>query len=93
LIEVIVTNLSVQVDRRILDHQSYVIEVDSWEDLVKRLEDTEWTFTEEYEQHKGILHKNTDGVANLKYDDYHLSFSQYGGRRTLMYIKDRVIVN
>ncbi|WP_310876999.1 hypothetical protein [Priestia megaterium] len=92
MIEVIVTNLSLQVDRRILDHQSYVIEVDSWDDLVSKLKDTSWTFTDEHEKHKGILHRNTDEVANLKYDDYHLSFSQYGGRRVLMYIKDRVII-
>ncbi|MGG0308288.1 hypothetical protein ABEY43_07260 [Priestia megaterium] len=93
MIEVIVTNLMVQVDNRILDHQSYTIEIESWEELIKRLENTEWTFTEEHEKYKGVLNKHTDNVANLKYDEFHLSFSQYGGRRTLMYIKDRVILN
>ncbi|WP_182006290.1 hypothetical protein [Priestia aryabhattai] len=93
MIEVIVTNLSVQLDNRIIDHQSYVVEIESWNELIKRLENTEWTFTEEYEKYKGIAPRHTDELANLKYDDYHLSYTQYGGQRTLMYIKDRVILN
>jgi len=91
MIEVIVTNLSLQVDNRILDHQSYVIEVESWNDLTDKLKDTQWTYGDEYEKHKGILLRGSE-ISNLVYNDYHLSFDQSRGIKTLMYIKGRVII-
>lgn len=93
MIEVIVTNLSVQLDNRIMDHQSYVIEVESWEDVINKLRDTTWTYTNESEKHRNILPRNSE-VLDLKYDDYHLSFYLNDETlKTLMYIKDRVKAN
>ncbi|MGG4434458.1 hypothetical protein AAXE64_07850 [Priestia megaterium] len=93
MIEVIVTNLSVQLDGRIMDHQSYIISVSSWKDLINKLRDTAWTYTNESDKYRNILPRNAE-VLDLKYDDYHLSFYLNDETlRTLMYVKDRVKVN
>ena len=78
MIKVIETNLSIDNNDNIVDHQSRVIEVENWEDFINEIKEC-----------KTISRKSICGcldgctipreskVVNLKYDDIHLSCDVY----------------
>lgn len=76
--KVIETNLSVQVDNTILDHQSRIIKVKSWDEYVNEIKNGETVVRNSY---LGNLHGCTlpkqSKVENLIYDDIHLSCDVY----------------
>lgn len=78
MIKVIETNLSVNLDGEIKDHQSRVIEVESWEEYVQEIRNEEFI---ERKSIIGNLHGKTIPsdviVDNLVYDDKHLSCDIY----------------
>jgi hypothetical protein len=61
MIKVIKTNLSI-VNDKIMDHQSYIEEEESWESFIEKVK-------------SGFLFSKTYSVPvdNIKYDDFHLS--------------------
>jgi len=73
MIKVIETNLSIDGENTIKDHQSRVIEVNSWEEYIQELKDAKAVHRNSI---IGSLHGNTiqsdSKVENLKYDDFHL---------------------
>jgi len=85
MIKVIETNLSLDYDDNIIDHQSRVIQVESWD-----------SFINEIKESKTIIRNSVLGclsgctipkqskVVNLKYDDKQLSCDIYNwiGRKT-----------
>jgi len=78
MIKVIETNLSIDQEENhaiIKDHQSRVIEVDSWEEYIQEIKDGESVSRKCV---IGNLHGKTipsDAiVSNLVYDDFHLSY-------------------
>jgi hypothetical protein len=71
MVHIIETNLSLNNDNIICDHQARVIEYSSWNEYVKLIKE------QRYENRNGtmdgcILPRNTS-IDNLIYDDYHLS--------------------
>ncbi|MEL3959506.1 hypothetical protein NST17_20350 [Caldifermentibacillus hisashii] len=85
MVKVIETNLSLQVNNDIIDHQSRVIEVDSWESYVNEIKECK---TVTRNSIIGNLHGTTlpreSRVDNLQYDDFHLQCDvyNYAGMRT-----------
>ena len=85
MIKVIETNLSIDNNDNIADHQSRVIEVESWEEFINEIKEC-----------KTVSRKSICGcldgcsiprkskIVNLKYDDIHLScnFYNYIGVKT-----------
>jgi hypothetical protein len=77
MVRVIETNLSMMSwdGEEIADHQSRVIEVDSWQDFINEIKDgksvdrigTLW----------GLTLPRACKIENLKYDDFHLSCDVY----------------
>jgi len=81
MIKVIETNLSLQCDDSIIDHQSRVVEIDNWDNYIN-----------EFKECKAISRNSIIGclngytlspkiseIKNLKYDDFHLSCDVYIG--------------
>ncbi|MDD4779070.1 MAG: hypothetical protein PHT02_00505 [Tissierellia bacterium] len=73
MIKVIETNLSIQVDNTIIDHQSRVIEVESWKDYIEEIKSAKTVIRNSV---IGALHGATipkeAKIENLIYDDFHL---------------------
>jgi hypothetical protein len=73
MIKVIETNLSLDYENNIHDHQSRVIEVNSWEDFVEEIKEANSIIRNSI---IGSLHGTTlpreSKVENLSYDDRHL---------------------
>lgn len=79
MIKVIETNLSVNLDGEIKDHQSRVIEVESWGGYIQEIINKE---SIERRSIIGSLHGKTIpshdvNVHNLKHNDFHLSYDLY----------------
>lgn len=75
MIKVIETNLSIDDNNNILDHQSRVIEVELWEDIFDIIVGNKPNTSKHSclgVPHGNILQKEMI-VLNLKHDDYHLS--------------------
>ena len=74
MIKVIETNLSTDGENTIKDHQSRVIEINSWEDYIQEIKDAKAVSRKSI---LGNLHGNTiqsdSKTQNLIYDDFHLS--------------------
>ena len=78
MIKVIETNLSIDNNDNIVDHQSRVIEVESWEKFINEIKECK-------SMYRNSILGCLDGcsiprkseVKNLKYDDYHLSCDIY----------------
>lgn len=74
-IKVIETNLSMK-DDKVFDHQSRVVEVDSWEDYIKIFTEYEGRVVDIFksiiEMVGNSIPKDVE-ILNLKYDDYHLT--------------------
>ena len=73
---VIETNISYGYGEKIVDHQSRVIKVNSWEEYVATYENNS------PEKYTGTMFghnfPSTCRVSNLQYDDFHLSCDIYG---------------
>ena len=73
MIKVIETNLSIDNENTIKDHQSRVIEVDSWEDYIQEIKDAKSVSRNSV---LGSLHGNTIPnnavVEIISLDDFHL---------------------
>lgn len=78
MIKVIETNLSIDNENTIKDHQSRVIEVESWGGYIEEIMNEE---SIERKSVIGSLHGKTvpsyATVRNLIYDDFHLSYDIY----------------
>ena len=78
MIKVIETNLSIDNNDNIADHQSRVIEVESWEEIINEIKECK---TVSRRSICGCLDGCTipkkSKVVNLKYDDIHLSCDVY----------------
>lgn len=81
MIKVIETNLSLNKTETIKDHQSRVVEVNSWEDYCKAFEEYDGKPVE----FKSITNMTGNSipremaVLNLEYDDFHLSCDVWDG--------------
>lgn len=82
MIKIIETNLSIDENNIIRDHQSRVIEVDSWDEYIQEIKNSKAIYRSSI---IGSLHGNTiqndSKVENLIYDDFHLScdvINRYG---------------
>ena len=75
MIKIIETNLSIDKENTIKDHQSRVIEVDSWESYVIEIKDAESVSRNSV---IGDLHGFSilpeARIENLTYDDFHLDY-------------------
>jgi hypothetical protein len=76
-IKVIETNISLNPNSEndiMLDHQSRIIEVESWDNFVKEIKDAQTVIRKAY---IGSMEGNSiprdAEIQNLKYDDFHLS--------------------
>jgi hypothetical protein len=84
MIKIIKTNLSIANDK-IMDHQSYVEDEESWESFIEKVK-------------LGFLFSKNHSVkvGNIKYDDFHLScdVDKSSGLHTkhFAYIEGRVII-
>ena len=78
MIRVIETNLFMDYENNIKDHQSRVIEIDSWEEFIDEIINAKTVLRNSY---IGSLHGNTIPrqaiVENLICDDFHLSCDVY----------------
>lgn len=78
MIRVIETNLSMDYENNIKDHQSRVIEIDSWEEFIDEIINAKTVLRN---SSIGSLHGCTiprqSKVENLIYDDIHLSCDVY----------------
>jgi hypothetical protein len=78
MIKVIETNLSVDGENTIKDHQSRVIGIDSWDKYIQEIKDAKAVYRSSI---IGSLHGNTiqsdSKVKNLIYDEFHLSCDVY----------------
>jgi hypothetical protein len=81
LVKIIETNLSVNEDK-IMDHQSRIIEVDSWEGYIKEIK--EGYFVLRNGSMYGATLPKDSKVYSLRFDSFHLSYSIYDrlGRKT-----------
>jgi len=75
MIKVIETNLSIDEENTIKDHQSRVIEVESWKEYIEEIKDAKSVSRSCF---IGSLHGNTIPqevrTENLVHDDNHLSY-------------------
>jgi len=81
MIKVIETNLSLDYDDNIIDHQSRVVEVESWEDYINEIKEGISVFRKSI---LGCLDGYTiptkqSRVENIICDDFHLSCDVYRG--------------
>jgi len=78
MIKVIETNLSLDSNENIVDHQSWVIEVENWEDYVNEIKENISVFRKSI---LGCLSGYTipkkSEISNIIYDDFHLSCDIY----------------
>lgn len=88
---VIETNISLDNDNNFIDHQSRVVEVDSWDDLVKEVIDQKSIIRKAYlGSMYGVIVPRSCTIENLVVVDYHLScnITTYNGFKTkkLLYL-------
>ena len=80
MIKIIETNLSVDGENTIKDHQSRVIEVDSWDEYIQEIKTSKTVVRNSV---LGSLHGTTIAhnakVVNLTYDDCHLDCDVING--------------
>ena len=78
MIKIIETNLSLDGNGNIVDHQSRVIEIEIWEDYVNEIKENISVFRKSI---LGCLNGYTipkkSEVSNIIYDDFHLSCNVY----------------
>lgn len=94
MVRVIETNLSVNDDDKIIDHQSRVIEVETWESYIDEILEAKTVIRQSL---YGNLHGNTiprgAKIRNMVYDDFHLRCDIYSatGMKTkkLAYLVDK----
>lgn len=75
MVKVIETNLSLQADDSIIDHQSRVIEVGSWDEYVNEIKEGE-TINRDGTMY-GVSIPRESRIKNFKSDDFHLSCDIY----------------
>ena len=76
MIKVIETNLSVNPDNIIMDHQSRVIEVESWESYINEIkEGRSISRLDRYGSVNGCSFPIGCILDNLKFDEFHLSYN------------------
>lgn len=84
MIKIIKTNLSLQVNNEIIDHQSYIEKEESWEAFIEKAK-SGYLFSK----------RHSVQVENIIHDDFHLSCDVYNshGNHTkhLAYIEGRVL--
>lgn len=78
MIKVIETNLSIDSNNNIKDHQSRVIEIDNWDDFVNEIKEAETVVRNACmgNMHGTTIPRNAK-VENLNYDDKHLMCDVY----------------
>lgn len=78
MIKVIETNLSMDYENNIRDHQSRVIEIDNWEEFVDEIKNAKTVSRNSYiGSMDGCTIPRQSKVENLIYDDLHLSCDIY----------------
>jgi len=78
MIKVIETNLSLDNNDNIADHQSRVIEVESWEEFINEIKECKTVIRKSiYGCLDGCTIPRESKIVNLKYDDIHLSCDVY----------------
>lgn len=75
MIKVIETNLSLHLNDEIIDHQSRVIEVESWEEFVSEIKEGR-TVNRDGTMY-GTSVPRQSRIENFKSDDFHLSCDIY----------------
>jgi len=84
MIKVIETNLSVDGENTIKDHQSRVIEVESWEEYIQEIKDSKVVVRNSvFGSLHGTTIPNGAKIYDLIYDDKHLS-CEVGNRFGIM---------
>lgn len=74
MIQVIETNLSIDKDNIIRDHQSRIVEVEDWDTYCKEYENYNGGCVEFYsETMPGVTLTSNCKITELEYDDIHLS--------------------
>jgi hypothetical protein len=79
LVRIIETNLSIGNENEIIDHQSRVIEVDSWDKFVNEIKDSK--SIDRQGTLWGLTLPRQCRIENLKYDDFHLSCDVYTDKK------------
>jgi len=85
MIKVIETNLSLEYDDNIIDHQLRVIQVENWKDYINEIKESKTVIRNSV---LGCMYgysiPRESEIKNLKYDDNHLSCDVYNwfGRKT-----------
>jgi len=78
MVKIIETNLALDESGEIVDHQSRVIEMDSWDSYINEIKNMESVYRHSI---LGSLHGVTllkhARIENLLHDDYHLSCDVY----------------
>lgn len=85
MIKVIETNLSLDYEDNIKDHQSRVIEVESWDDFINEVKEAKCITRSAYLGGMyGTTIPRSAKVENLTYDDSHLMCDvyNYAGQKT-----------
>jgi hypothetical protein len=78
LVKVIETNLSLQVNNEIIDHQSRVIEVDNWKEYIDEIREAKTVIRKSaigYMEGSSIP-RNAE-IEDLVFDEFHLSCTIY----------------
>jgi hypothetical protein len=88
---VIETNISLDENNNFIDHQSRVVEVDSWDDLVQEVINKKPVIRKAYLGIMyGVIIPRNCTIENLVYNDYHLScdITTYNGFKSkkLLYL-------
>jgi hypothetical protein len=85
MIKVIETNLYLDHEDNIKDHQSRVIEVESWDDFINEVKEAKCITRSAYlGSMYGVTIPRSAKVENLIYDDFHLACDvyNYAGQKT-----------
>jgi len=78
MIKVIETNLSLDDNENIVDHQSRVIEVESWEDYIEEIKENISVFRKSISGClSGYTISKKSEISNIIYDEFHLSCDTY----------------
>lgn len=81
MVQIIETNLSVTSDGLVKDHQSRIVETNSWNEYCKAFEEYsgEEVKFKVLSQPSGASLCSNYKMENLKYDDFHLSCDAHNG--------------
>jgi len=78
MIKVIETNLSIDDDNNIKDHQSRIIEIESWENYIDEIKETKTVVRKAYVgSMDGTTIPKEAKIENFTHDDFHLSCDVY----------------